>query len=354
MLTRRRRCWHGILVAVLVLALAAPFPGWSAASSLGSARGIRGIDLSWDGGEGWLPLGGRSLPILEGTEIKSTTGGARLEFADGSQVNPAPFTRLAVREVRGTVEVSLLYGRVTFRLPARSRVVIRTPTARLEPGGTALATGELFVAADGTLGLQMAQGTLEVRDLRRPRPFLASLDPVFLPKRPEIPGPLFSTELPEKPPADAKGVYTPRGESIGYLTQPDPRFVVHPGFTADLTQPFPRKLVQLAMAKVPAEHRSDALPLFDVHGGYVGYVAGPTFYAQAQLTPGMQVAQVVEGAPPGILAGLAGPGAITTTIVFTSITLPIIAGGTDGFGTQDGPDLPAPPPDGTPLRPVRR
>lgn len=341
-----------VLAGALVLALAVPLPSWSQSASLGTARGVRGIELSWDEGKSWLPLGGRSLPILEGTEIKSTTGGARLEFADGSQVNPAPFTRLQVREVRRTVEVSLLYGRVTFRLPPQSRVVLRTATARLEPGSEPLMAGELFVAADGTLGLRMTQGTLEVHDLTGKRQvLLASLDPVFLPKRPEIPEPLFSTDTPAKPPTDAKGVYTARGESIGYL-RPDAQLVVHPGFTADLTQPFPGKLVRLAMARVPAEHRSDALPLFDVHGGYVGYVAGPTFYAQAQIAPGTQVAQVVE-AEPGLLGGLVGPGAVTGGIIGATIGLPVLSGATDGFGTA-GDGAPAPPPEGTPLRPVRR
>ena len=53
------------------------------------------------------------------------------------------------------------------------------------------------------------------------------------------------------------------------------------------------------MAKVPDTDRAEATPLFDVNGGYVGYLAGPAFYAQAvgtaPQTPGgqMQMAQAV-------------------------------------------------------------
>ena len=109
----------------------------------------------------------------------------------------------------------------------------------------------------------------------------ASLEPVFLPKRPATPGPLFSADVPsESPAAGAKAVFSPKGESLGFL-QLDKQLVVRPGYTADLTQPFPPKTVQLAMAKIPAADSAIAMPVFDVNGGYVGYLAGPTFHAQA-------------------------------------------------------------------------
>ena len=46
------------------------------------------------------------------------------------------------------------------------------------------------------------------------------------------------------------------------------------------------------MAKIPAADSGIAMPLFDVNGGYVGYLAGPTFHAQAiaqQQPPAGQV-----------------------------------------------------------------
>lgn len=334
-----------VLAGALVLALAVPLPSWSQSASLGTARGVRGIELSWDSGKSWLPLGGRALPILEGTRIRSTTGGAWLDIPDGSRIRVFPFSQLGIEGTGRAVEVALGYGRLTFRLPAATRVELRTVSARLVPAGqTEVLAGELFVAPDGTLGLKMAEGRLAVQELAgRQRALLAALEPVFLPKRPETPGPFFSSEMVSEPPPDARGVYTTQGESLGYL-RPDARLVVHPGFTADLTRPFPPKLVQLAMARIPAEHRSDAMPLFDVHGGYVGYVSGPTFYAQAQIAQAQVLSDDAGGA--GILEGL-GP-------VGGAVGGPVLTGSTEGFGTQTGPDVPAPPPDGTPLRPVRR
>jgi hypothetical protein len=48
---------------------------------------------------------------------------------------------------------------------------------------------------------------------------------------------------------------------------------VHPGFTADLTRPFPNKLVRMAMAAILEESRSDTTPLFNVNGKYLGYLS---------------------------------------------------------------------------------
>jgi len=53
-----------------------------------------------------------------------------------------------------------------------------------------------------------------------------------------------------------------------------------------LTRAFSPKLVRVAMNAIPERDRIvDATPLFDVNGGYVGYLSGPVFYAQAPTAP---------------------------------------------------------------------
>jgi hypothetical protein len=132
----------------------------------------------------------------------------------------------------------------------------------------------------------MSEGSLQVRPVAEPRqPILASLTPVFLPKRPDTADSLFSTDQLPAPAAGARAAFTPAGENIGYLDRGG-RLVIHPGFATDLTRPFAPKLVQLAAAGIPeGDRRSDAVPLFDVNGGYVGYLKGPVFYAQMQAEP---------------------------------------------------------------------
>lgn len=345
-----------VLSSVLVLLLIAPVAAWPATASLGTARGVRGVEISLDAGKTWLPLGGRSLPILDGTQLRSTTGGALLDLADGSRVNVLPFSSVRVRETGAATEVSLLYGRVGFRLPERTLVEIRTPTARLLPSRHPLTAGEVFVGGDGTTGVKTTQGDLQVQELAGDRrSLLASVEPVFVPKRPVASGPLFGGEGPVAPPAGAKAVFNPRGESLGWL-RPDAQLVVHPGYTADLTQPFPAKLVQLAAAKIPEAARSDAMPLFDVHGGYLGYLAGPVFHAQAQLAPPpqpgqpqgqVQVAQAILGEGGG-MAGLSLEAWIALGLGF---------GGLAGFAayelTSGGGGTAGGGPIATPLRPRR-
>ena len=255
----------------------------------------------------------------------------------------------------------MVYGRVTFQLPAQTRLELRTPTARLEPVRDGMMGGELFAGGDGTTGLRMSQGTLRVEEFAGTRRTLtASLEPVFVPMRPASPGPLFSADAPnENPASGAKAVFSPKGESLGFL-QPNRQLVVRPGYTADLTQPFSRKAVQLAMAKVPDADRPDAIPVFDVNGGYVGYLAGPAFHAQAIGTapqaPASQI-QMAQAVGAGSEGGGGGAGwgwivgggllIVGGTAGGMCLAQQGICQGSDG-GTQSGPPV------ATQLRPKRR
>lgn len=307
-------------VSLLALTLIAPIPAWSASLSMGSVRGIRAAEGSLDDGKNWLALGSRSLPVLEGTQLRTSNGGAVVDLSDGSRLNVMPFSLLRFREASGTTRVSLVHGRVSFRLPRDTRVEISSPTARLEPVRTEVMQGELFVSREGTVGLKMSAGNLQVYELAgsQQQVRLASIEPVFLPKRPLGAASLFTSSVASmSPPPGSKAVFDPRGESLGYL-RPDAQLVVQPGYTSDLTRPFPAKLVQLAMARIDDKNREDAVPVFDVNGGYVGYLAGPAFHAEGQQVAQAQVA-------PAVGAGAGGAG--TGTILGMNTTAFLVAGG---------------------------
>ena len=107
------------LVALLVLALIAPIPVWSASLSMGSVRGIRAAEVSLDDGKNWLALGSRSLPILEGTQLRTGNGGAVVDLSDGSRLNVMPFSLLRFREGSGGTRAALVHGRMS--LPPSTR-----------------------------------------------------------------------------------------------------------------------------------------------------------------------------------------------------------------------------------------
>jgi len=210
-----------------------------------------------------------------------------------------------LRQAGNVTEVTLRSGRLTFTLPKDTRVEIRTASARLEPVRSSAMAGEVFVGESNVVGLRMTQGTIQLRELARERrTMLASLEPVFLPKRPASAASVFSASAPASAPAGARGVYSPRGESFGYLGA-DSHLVVHPGYTRDLTQPYPQRLVQVAMAKIPEADRKDGTPLFDVNGGYVGYLSNSGFYSATRVAQAQpQVAQAVGAqTPPPATAG---------------------------------------------------
>jgi hypothetical protein len=275
--------------------------------------------LSIDDTKSWLPIGSRSFPLMQGTEVRSSSGGAVLELADGSRVNLLPFSAVRFTELGQVTEISVLYGRLTFRLSPQSRVQFVTPSARLEPASKGAMQGELFVNAAGQIGLKMKEGDLRVVRLDSRQVLLASREPVFLPKRPAVRGALFTSDISPVPPLDAKAVFAPNGYSVGYVA-PGQNLVIAPGFTADLTRPFPAKLVRLAMAKIPKpDVANDAMPLFDVNGQYVGYVSGPVFYAQDFGNKGQ------EGQAPA--GGTQTAAATTTGLTTGQITALSVVGG---------------------------
>jgi len=331
------------LLFLLILTLIAPVPVWSAALSMGSARGVRSVELSLDDGKNWLPLGSRSLPILDGTQLRTSNGGVVIDLSDGSRLNVLPFSFVRFREAAGTTKVSLVHGRLSFRLPRETRVEISTLAVRLEPVRAEVTQGEIFTAREGTMGLKMVAGSLQVHELAGSQQVrLASLEPVFLPRRPATSAPLFVSEAPVRPPAGARAVFDPKGESLGYL-RPDAQLVVQPGYTADLTQPFPSKLVRLAMAKIDEKNRSDAMPIFDVNGAYVGYLDGPVFHGQGQaaqerVAQGQlaqaQMAQAVAatpGAAPSMILGMDAPAFFVLTGSLLSVGGVMAAGASGAF-----------------------
>ena len=203
----------------------------------------------------------------------------------------------------------------------------------------------------------MTEGTSRVASVKEPQhPMLVSLEPVFLPSRPSTAGPLFSSDpLPAAEPG-AKAVFSPAGQSVGYLMRGG-KLVVQPGFTADLTGPFPARLVRLAMAAIPARDRnSDAVPLCDVSGQYVGYLAGPAFQGRDTENPSPSSTQTA-GAPsvsaPGAAGNAAGLGGFSTTKMWAvgMGAAAVVGGGVAAGVTVSGGGGSKSPPPATPYRP---
>jgi len=351
---RQVRC--RFLASVLTAVLVAPISPAAAGTSLGTARGFGPAKLSVDAGKNWLPLGGRSFPIIDGAELRSTGGGAVLDLTDGSRVDVFPFSAIRFETSGETARISILYGRVRLRLPAQTQVEVVTSSARLEPMRHGPMVGEIFVSGSGLMGLKMTQGDLRVTQLGAPqRVLLASREPLFLPKGPSVQGFYFTSDTPEATPRDARAIFGPSGHSIGYLTAPD-NLVIQPGFTAHLTRPLSGQMVRLAMAKIPpADVANDAMPLFDLGGHYVGYVSGPMFYAQNSSRPSAQQPETQEQQPGAegeeeFLEGTPTGMSIETMLVISTIVIDSAIGAGVWYAVSSGGGRAAPS-SATPVRP---
>jgi hypothetical protein len=293
-------------IVFVVVALIGSPPSRSDTLSKGTARGVGSADLSLDDGKSWLSVSSRSLPILDETRIRTGNGSVSIEMSDGSRLSVLPFTVVRLRGAAETTQAALQYGRLGFHLLRETRIQIRTLALRLEPVRTEVMSGEIFVAREGTMGLKMAAGTVQVHELAGGGPIrVGRLAPMFLPRRPDTTEPLFSSEVPVSSPAGARAVFDPSGRSLGYI-HGGTHLIVQPGYTSDLTQAFSGKLVTQSVARIVEVDRADATPVFDVNGRYVGYVLGPVFYAR-------RTEEIVRGPPDRILGmeaftfyGLAG------------------------------------------------
>src|SRR3989454_12107079 len=85
----------------------------------------------------------------DGAELRTTGGTAVLDLSDGSRVSVLPFSAVQFRGTNGMSGLSILHGRLTFRLPADTRVEILTPLAQLTPVRQGPMVGEVFVGSDG-------------------------------------------------------------------------------------------------------------------------------------------------------------------------------------------------------------
>jgi len=227
--------------------------------------------------------------VLPDTEIRSAAGNAQIALSDGSRISVMPFSALRFAETTRGIEISLAHGRLAFSLPQQTHLEIVTPTARLEPVPGRSKAGEIFVTGAGLLGLKMSEGTLNVRPLSNPNDVMvASLEPVFLPTRPSMPGTYFGSDTETTPPAHAKAVFTPNGQSLGYVGRAG-SLVIYPGYTNDLTRPFSPKLVRLAMNTIPDKDRTDDATAAVRRQWWLRWLSGgPVFYAQAPSQPPTQ------------------------------------------------------------------
>jgi len=271
----------GLTVVVGVLVTTRPV---SASVMLGTATGGRGAEMSLDGGRVWLSLAKQPLPILGSADIRSSSGAVALSLREGASVELLPFSTARVAQTEGAIDVTLVQGRAEFVLPAAAKIRLRTSVARLEGDGKV--AGEIVVTRDGVTGVRAHDGRVRVTELVGERRVLvAAVTPIFVPRTPEAASQVFDDGSRERPGTGRKAVFTPKGESVGYLDS-DGHLTVQAGHVNDLTGPYPQKLVRAVVARIPEDARQNAVPLFNVNGGYVGYLVGPTFYPAADTVPG--------------------------------------------------------------------
>jgi hypothetical protein len=119
---------------------------------LGLAAGSREAQIALDGKQ-WAALTSSSNPVFDGTIIRTGNGVAAASLKDGTQLELQPRSVVGISGSRTAPVVKIAVGRVLFRLPASSKIVLVTPSVRYQSAthGMPKTSAPIRVAASNAL-----------------------------------------------------------------------------------------------------------------------------------------------------------------------------------------------------------
>lgn len=194
----RRMCHTRRLRSYSALVASMAFSVWSFASvlppsahsvglPLGLATGSKEAQIALDGTQ-WAVLASASTPVFDGTVLRTGNGAISTLLKDGTQLELLPHTVVETLGSRGAPVIRIAVGRVLFRLPASSAMVLVTPgvryhaAAKNESKGQSVIKvaapiskhspsdqlGEITVTREGGSRVKLVQGEIIARPLNDP------------------------------------------------------------------------------------------------------------------------------------------------------------------------------------------
>ena len=150
----RTFCAFTTLLSFWIWSLASVMPVGAQAIELplGLAAGSREAQIALDGKQ-WAALTSSSNPVFDGTVIRTGNGVAAASLKDGTQLELQPRSVVGISGSRTAPVVKIAVGRVLFRLPASSKIVLVTPSVRYQSAthGMPKTSAPIRVAASNAL-----------------------------------------------------------------------------------------------------------------------------------------------------------------------------------------------------------
>ena len=159
----RTFCAFTTLLSFWIWSLASVMPVGAQAIELplGLAAGSREAQIALDGKQ-WAALTSSSNPVFDGTVIRTGNGVAAALLKDGTQLDLQPRSVVGISGSRTAPVVRIAVGRVLFRLPASSKIVLVTPSVRYQSAthGMPKTSAPIRVAASNALSSVAASNAL--------------------------------------------------------------------------------------------------------------------------------------------------------------------------------------------------
>jgi len=199
----RTFCAFTTLLSFWIWSLASVMPVGAQAIELplGLAAGSREAQIALDGKQ-WAALTSSSNPVFDGTVIRTGNGVAAALLKDGTQLELQPRSVVGISGSRTAPVVKIAVGRVLFRLPASSKIVLVTPNVRYQTAthgmpktsapirvaaSNALSSdllGEIVVNQQGGSRIGLQQGEILARSVNEPSLHFRALLAQALPGEP--------------------------------------------------------------------------------------------------------------------------------------------------------------------------
>jgi hypothetical protein len=119
---------YTVVLSALLLLSSGAFSAELPASAIGTVNGTKDAFVRTAFGS-WIPLEGKTYPVVDGTSLKSGKGVTALTTKDLAKIQGGRDSEFVIRGAKGIYTIELQKGPFAFRIPAEVTLTVATPTA---------------------------------------------------------------------------------------------------------------------------------------------------------------------------------------------------------------------------------
>ncbi len=134
MVARRGSCIFAIVLSVSLFCSQLVFAADPSISVLGDVIGSGKVEMK-TAFEKWVPISGKTFPVIDGANLRSGDGMMSLIFRDSVRMEVGKNSDIVVTGSRGNYVIDVNKGQIAFSVPKGISFSVRTPTSTIQTKG---------------------------------------------------------------------------------------------------------------------------------------------------------------------------------------------------------------------------